>query len=604
MYMLRVLLIILLSSVFSIITMAQNYSIGQFSTTINDPTRSNRSIGIEVFYPANSTGSNVPVATGELFPIIVIGHGFSMGYDAYRNFWEKLVPLGYIVALPKTEVGPIPFPSHGDFGRDMAYTLTWLQQQNAVASSLFYTKLSNTSAFMGHSMGGGCSYIAAEQMPSVTAIANFAAAETDPSAVTAAGNVSVPALVFAASKDNVAPATDNQVDMYNALASGNKWFVNLTDASHCGFANSNTLCEFGELTVCAGCSFIDRQDQHQLQFSILVPWLHFFLKGQCDQWPVFNALMQQPIGFTVVEGQNITLPQAGITIQGSTALCTVDTTYLQGSGGASYLWSNSDTTASTFVTAAGTYQLVVTDDRGCTDTSEAIITASNVIKPIISVPNTTLCAGDTVSINVQQQYSSYQWSNGNTANAIDNITTDTEFSVTVTNANGCSAASDTVSISFRTPNIQPTLTVSNDTLLAAEGNILAWYYNGSKLGNYTGSFLYPLTEGTYTIEVADSFGCKVLSDPFEYAPDTVNTSVTDLDLQINIYPNPTKGKIVIEVLDAEAEIQVLDLNGKALTVPSEIGWNGYIIDLSNLESGLYIVRIESKGKTYLRKIVK
>lgn len=602
--MIRVFSIVLLVTLFNCLAVAQPYSIGQLSTTINDPTRSNRAIGIEVFYPANSNGNNVPVATGELFPVIIIGHGFSMNYDAYRNFWEKLVPLGYVVALPKTEVGPIPFPSHGDFGRDMAFTLTWLQQQNTLASSLFYTKLSNTSAFMGHSMGGGCSYIAAEQMPSVTAIANFAAAETNPSAVTAAGNVSVPALVFAASKDNVAPPADNQVDMYNALASSNKWLVNLTDASHCGFANSNTLCEFGELTVCAGCSFIDRQDQHQLQFSILVPWLHFFLKGQCDQWPVFNALMQQPVGFTVVEDQNITLPQAGIVIQGSTALCTVDTTYLLGSGGASYLWSNNDTAASTFVTSAGTYQLVVTDDRGCTDTSEAVITASNVIKPVIAVSNTTLCAGDTVSINVQQQYSSYQWSNGDTAIAIDNITANIDLSVTVTNANGCSTASDTVSIVFRTPNIQPILTVSNDTMIAIGGNILAWYYNGSKLGNYSGSFLYPLTEGTYTVEVADSFGCKVLSDAFEYVEDTVNTSVTDIDLLINVYPNPTKGKIVVEVLDEVAKIQIMDLNGKVLTLPSDIRSEGRIIDLSQLESGLYIVRIESKGKTYLRKIVK
>lgn len=604
MYMLRSIVYLCLCSMFSVLANAQNYSIGQLSTIINDPARSNRSIGVEVFYPANSAGSNVPVANGATYPVIVIGHGFSMGYDAYRNFWEELVPLGFIVALPKTEVGPIPFPSHGDLGKDMAYTLKWLQGQDTVSSSIFFGKVAATSAFMGHSMGGGCSFIAAEQMPTVTTIANFAAAETNPSAITAASNVNVPALVFAASKDNVAPPVDNQVDMYNALASTNKWLVNLTDPSHCGFANSNTLCEFGELTVCPGCSFIDRQDQHQLQFSILVPWLQFFLKGECDKWAIFDGLMQQPVGFTVVEDHNITLPQASISIQGASMICTIDTTYLVGTGGGAYWWSNGDTMATTFITSPGTYSLVVTDQLGCADTAQVNITSSNVIKPVINTPSNVPCAGDTVLLSVGQLYSSYQWSTGDTTSVIDSITSSALFSVTVTNANGCTATSDTLDLRFREPNLQTAILLRSDSLIAEGGTVISWYYNGSKLGNYSGDFLYPITAGTYMVEFADSFGCRVFSEEFEYVPDTVN-SVWSLETsQLIVYPNPVDAKLIVETDDEFAAVQLLDLYGNEVHVPILIRNGQHVLDCSDLANGLYLVRVESMGKMYLRKIVK
>ena len=42
------------------------------------------------------------------FPVLVLAHGFLMGWDSYQVYWEELVPEGHIVCLPTTESGPLP----------------------------------------------------------------------------------------------------------------------------------------------------------------------------------------------------------------------------------------------------------------------------------------------------------------------------------------------------------------------------------------------------------------------------------------------------------------------------------------------------------------
>jgi len=92
------------------------YQIGHTTLTFNDPTRNGgfgsgggpgRQIQTEVYYPTFIAGENTPVATFPEFPVIVFGHGFAMGWDAYQNIWEHLVPQGYIMAFVRTE-GSLP----------------------------------------------------------------------------------------------------------------------------------------------------------------------------------------------------------------------------------------------------------------------------------------------------------------------------------------------------------------------------------------------------------------------------------------------------------------------------------------------------------------
>lgn len=73
----------------------QNFQIGQVSLSFTDASRSNRSVPVEVYYPADAAGTGVPFTTGvPTVPVVVFGHGFVMSWDAYANIWQSLVPGG------------------------------------------------------------------------------------------------------------------------------------------------------------------------------------------------------------------------------------------------------------------------------------------------------------------------------------------------------------------------------------------------------------------------------------------------------------------------------------------------------------------------------
>lgn len=277
-------------------SMYAQFSVGHTTITFNDPARTGgfgsgggpgRQIQTEIYYPASTAGSGVAVAIGN-HPVIVFGHGFAMSWDSYDNFWTRYAAQGYIVAFPRTE-GDLG-PNHNEFGLDLRVVAESLNVLNTVSGSLFYDKLSNKTAIMGHSMGGGSTYLAAANNSSITTIVTFAAAETNPSAIAAAANVNVPALLFYGSKDGVTPPAEHSIPMYNALGSSRKTVVNIVDGNHCRFANSNGTCEGAELLV-SPFGAITRALHHQRTFSVLDPWLAYMLKGDCTAYTTFLSVL-------------------------------------------------------------------------------------------------------------------------------------------------------------------------------------------------------------------------------------------------------------------------------------------------------------------------
>ncbi|MGB1207535.1 MAG: alpha/beta hydrolase family protein [Chitinophagales bacterium] len=267
---------------------AQNYQVGNMSQTFTDNSRS-RDIPTDVYYPTE----NGNIADGQ-FPVLVFGHGFTIGAGSYSHLWETLVPLGYIIALPTTE-GNFS-PNHGTFGLDLAFVGDAIQALGNDSNSSFSGKIAPTSAVMGHSMGGGSAFLAAEANANFTTIVTFAAAETNPSAIAAAANIMMPALTIASTKDCVTPNEDHQIPMYEALAASCNVFYNITDGTHCHFSDgSATSCYLGEGFTCIGQGpFLDRPIQHEVMFSALIPWLDYWLKDDCDSWNGLTDYLTTP----------------------------------------------------------------------------------------------------------------------------------------------------------------------------------------------------------------------------------------------------------------------------------------------------------------------
>lgn len=281
---------ILLLLIFKVATVvAQPYGVGHRTINTVDPARSNRSIPLEVYYPADTTADNVPLSSDGLkFPVLAFGHGFVMTWSAYQNIWESVVPHGYIIAFPKTETGFSP--SHLEFGKDLAFAVNFLQNEGQNSSSAFYNRTDSASCVMGHSMGGGASFLAVQFSSFITAIANLAPAETNPSAITAAGAITLPALIIAGEKDCVTPPSAHQIPMYNALLSPCKTLVTILGGIHCQMSNPNTLCNLGEAS-CLPSGTITESQQHAAIERVLIPWLNTTFKNDCAAGVTVDSIL-------------------------------------------------------------------------------------------------------------------------------------------------------------------------------------------------------------------------------------------------------------------------------------------------------------------------
>ncbi len=139
------------------------------------------------------------------------------------------------------------------------------------------------------------------------------------------------------------------------------------------------------------------------------------------------------------------------TITGTLAICSGNSTILDaGIGFANYLWNTTANTQTITVTTAGTYSVTVSDASGCTGTTQVTVSVATNPTPTIT-GNTNICAGSSTTLDAGSGYSSYLW---NTSSNSQTITVNTagSYSVTVTNASGCSGtASVTVNVTS-TPN--------------------------------------------------------------------------------------------------------------------------------------------------------
>ena len=267
--------------------LAQTFNIGHTSMDFYDNAR-NRNITTEIYYPADSNGDDRPISFGN-FPVIVFGHGFLISWDSYDNYWTSLVPEGYILCFPTTEMGFTP--SHQSFADDLIFLTSQMQIESQNSTSIFYNSILPKTGIMGHSMGGGASFLAAENNPNINTLINFAAAETNPSAISAARNINIPSLIFSGEDDCVTPPINHQNIMFDSLNSYCKTQINILNGGHCYFANENVLCSFGE-SSCNPTLNITRNEQQNITNDFLKIWLNFSLKSNQNSFTIFNDSLQ------------------------------------------------------------------------------------------------------------------------------------------------------------------------------------------------------------------------------------------------------------------------------------------------------------------------
>lgn len=303
--------ILLFGLMFLVSGLFAQHQIGHTQITFQDASRGNRNIQTEIYYPASVSGNDVQMAPGT-YPVIVFGHGFVMAWDAYENLWEEFVSRGYIMLFPRTE-GSIIGTDHQKFGWDLQFLVGQMQTEGVTPSSIFFQGVASETALMGHSMGGGAAFLAADSLvtngnTNLKTLIGLAPAESSTngvSSINSATQITLPSLILSGSNDGVTPTADHHIPMYNNLASDCKTFINILGGGHCYYANSNFNCDFGESTSSNGIS-ITRAEQQQVTYDFVNLWLDYTLKGDCNSFDVFNDSIQN--SNRVDFNQSCTLP--------------------------------------------------------------------------------------------------------------------------------------------------------------------------------------------------------------------------------------------------------------------------------------------------------
>jgi predicted dienelactone hydrolase len=247
------------------------FAVGFRNVSFSEQGLANNPIGARVYYPAVSAGQNVTVATGQ-FPVLSFGHGFNLNYLDYTQIFQHLASWGYFVVTPNTQNGFSV--NHLEFARELGACIRYVLNESANPASPFFGKALNVKGTIGHSMGGGASFLTPSVYPEVDAIAGLAAAETNPSAIQALASVNKPFLVISGTSDNTTPPDEHQIPMYNAVQ-GPKIHVSLNGGSHCKFTDGSTICD-----LVSSPGTISRAKQIYFSRKYLTAFFNYYLKNQ------------------------------------------------------------------------------------------------------------------------------------------------------------------------------------------------------------------------------------------------------------------------------------------------------------------------------------
>jgi len=223
---------------------------------------------------------------------------------------------------------------------------------------------------------------------------------------------------------------------------------------------------------------------------------------------------------------------------------------------------------SIYATESGSYYAIVYNEYACSDTTETDVLTFYSTPAVELGSNIASCTGQTVSIDAGS-WTSYLWSTGATTQTIDVTTADT-YSVTVSNAGGCSA-SDNISVSFNTaPSIELGSDIdacNGETINLNAGTAASYLWSTSATTQTIGV----TSSGTYSVIITDSNGCT----------NTDNVSVT-------FHANP--------VVDLGSDISICGTSGATLdagTGMSSYNWSSGQTSqtISPTASGTYSVTI-------------
>ena len=251
-----------------------------------------------------------------------------------------------------------------------------------------------------------------------------------------------------------------------------------------------------------------------------------------------------------------------------------------------YLWSNGGSGLQSTNLTAGNYTVTVTDDNGCTSTVVAVINEPSALVTPFTV-TTAHCGQSDGGADVQvaggvSPYS-YAWSTGTSVNNVVSSLPAGAYTVTVTDANGCTANQSVNIPDLAGPVPAPDVVTdpscnagTNGSIsISVAGGVAPYVYVWSS-GSAT-AVNSNLTAGTYTVTVTDNFGCtgtlvSVLNEP---------TAIQLNFVSVNSICGNANGSATVTPSNGSAPYSYLWDNGAVTATASALSAGSYSVTVTD-----------------------
>jgi hypothetical protein len=444
-------------------------------------------------------------------------------------------------------------------------------------------------------------------------------------AITATGGTG--AFTYTLSPGNV----QNNTGSFTGLAAGNAYSVSVTDANNCPAANSGSITVTQPAAISLGApTVVNVLCNGGTNGSIAISatggtgaFTYTLSPGNVQNTTgSFTGLAAGNYTVTATDANSCTKTSATITVSEPSAitfgqptvvnvLCNGGTngsiaiTATGGTGAFTYTLSPGNVqnnTGSFTGLAAGNYTVTATDDNNCSVTTGTISVTQPTAALSVSVSgNTSVTFGfgsncTTLTANASGGTGSYGYSWNNGANPVNAAITQVcpgpssqTYTVTVTDANQCTASK------------MVTVTVNDVRCGPQKQNVTICYYGITQCVSEKIAERYLKLGATL-----GGCGSSAIRTGYEES-----TSEPALSLSVRAYPNPTTGRVMVEVQSPEAGTATFEvLNAMGRTVQQKTqelaeGLNEVPFELVTQPAGNYLIRCrDSLGRQAVVRINK
>jgi hypothetical protein len=201
--------------------------------------------------------------------------------------------------------------------------------------------------------------------------------------------------------------------------------------------------------------------------------IHSVTLSDYDKYDVLVKNKCESTGMDSEDAQLVVHPAPSVSLGEDLHLCQGESMEIDaGAGYASYEWNTGAVSQSIEVSQQGSYEVTVTDGKGCTNSDNVFVIVDPALPAIDLGPDRSYCLGEQVMLHAGNVFSNYEWSNGSTGQSI-NVVSSGIYWLKAFNNNSVCIAADTVKITMAEPYDQERLCIVTVDMETGK-NLLVW----------------------------------------------------------------------------------------------------------------------------------